>query len=52
MLAGPRSDALLFWILPGRETVVVDIDAMVALVGIVSHGNEEYLVDQDSCFLP
>ena len=52
MSAGPRSDALLFRIVPGRETMVVGIDAVVALVGIVYHGNDGYLVDRDSCFLP
>ena len=52
MSAGLRSDALLFRIVPGRKMVVVGIDAVVALVGIVYHGNDGYLVDRDSCFLP
>ena len=52
MLVVPRSDALFFRVVPGRETVVMGVDAVVALIGIVYHGNDGYLVGRDSCFLP
>ena len=46
--AGPTTEsAVLFRILPGAETVVVDVDAVVALMGVVYCG---YLVRRDSCF--
>ena len=49
--AVPR-DALLFRIVPGRETAVMGVDAVVALVGVVYHGDDGYLVDRNTCFLP
>ena len=42
--------ALLFKIVPGREMVIVGIDAIVALMGIVYCGQDGYLVRRDSCF--
>ena len=42
--------ALLFKIAPGKETVVVGVDAIAALMGIVYCGQDGYLVRQDSCF--
>ena len=42
--------ALLFKIMPGREMVIVGIDAVVALMGIVYCGQDGYLVRRDSCF--
>ena len=41
---------VLFKLLPGRETIVVDVDAIVALMGIVYCGQDGYLVRRDSCF--
>ena len=36
-LSAVSRDALLFRIVPGRETAVVGVDAVVALVGILYH---------------
>ena len=46
----PFQSAVLFRMLPGRETVVVDVDAVVALMGVVYCGQDGYLVRRDSCF--
>ena len=40
----------VFKIVPGREMVIVGIDAIVALMGIVYCGQDGYLVRRDSCF--
>ena len=50
--AAPCQSAVLFKLLPGRETVAVDVDAIVALMGIVYCGQDGYLVRRDSCFYP
>ena len=42
--AVPPQNAVLFKVLPGRETVVVGVDAIVALEGIVHCGQDGYLV--------
>ena len=42
--------ALLFKIAPGKKTVVVGVDAIVALMGIVYCGQDGYLARRDSCF--
>ena len=34
-----------------KKAVVVGADAVLALVGIVYHENDGYLVDRDTCFL-
>ena len=47
-----RESAVLFKLLPGRETVAVDVDAIVALMGIVYCGQDGYLVRRDSCIYP
>ena len=49
----PLQSAVLYGVLlvPGRETVVVvDVDAVVALMGVVYCGQDGYLVRRDSCF--
>ena len=46
----PFQSAVLFRILPGRETVVVDVDAVVALIGVMFCGQDGYLVGQDNNF--
>ena len=51
--AGPTTEsAVLFRMLPGAETVVVDVDAVVALMGVhvVYCGQDGYLVRRDSYF--
>ena len=50
--AVPCQSAVLFKLLPGRETVAVDVDAIVALMGNVYCGQDGYLVRRDSCFYP
>ena len=40
--------AVLFKIVPGRGTVVMGVDAVVALIGIVYCGQDGYLVRPDS----
>ena len=42
--------APLFKIVPGREMVIVGIDAIVELMGIVYFGQDGYLVGRDGCF--
>ena len=39
-----------FWIIPGRETVAMDIGAVAALVGIRCHGGDGYLVCRNCWF--
>ena len=50
--AAPCQSAVHFKLLSGRETVAVDVDAIVALMGIVYCGQDGYLVRRDSCFYP
>ena len=45
------SGCVLFRMLPGREKVVLGVDAVVALIGIVYCGGDAYLVARDSYFL-
>ena len=46
----PVHNALLRRIVPKGATAIVDIDAIVESVGIVHHGNDEYLVGLDGFF--
>ena len=46
---GGRS-AVLLRMLPGREVVAVDVDAVVALMGVVYCGQDGFLVRRDSYF--
>ena len=50
--AAPCQSAVPFKLSPGRETVAVDVDATVALMGIVYCGQDGNLVRRDSCFYP
>lgn len=44
------SDALLFAMMPERETVLIDVDAFAAFAGVIYCGQDGYLVNQSSCF--
>ena len=49
--AGPTAEsAVLFRMLLGAETAVVDVDAVVALMGGVYCRQDGYPVRRDSCF--
>ena len=51
MSIGPAvQGAVLFRMLPGREKVVLGVDAVVALVDVVYCGGDAYLVARDSFF--
>lgn len=50
--AAPSQSAVLFKLFPGRETAVVGVDAIVALMGIVYCEQGGYLVRRDSYFYP
>ena len=48
--SGPTTEsAVLFRMLLGAETVLVGVDAVVALMGVVYCGQDGYLVRRDSC---
>ena len=51
-LAEPQSqpEAVLSKIVAGRETVVMGVDAVAALMGVVYCRQEGYLVNRDGCF--
>ena len=50
-LAQAVQGVVLFCMLPGREVVVLGVDAVVALMGVVYCSNDAYFMAQDSCFL-
>ena len=48
--ASSVQSAVVFGAVPGMKTLVMNADAVVELVGVVYHGQDGYLINQDSCF--